>query len=146
MKVSIIPADNAVYVDHVFYDNINLSWLPPIDGKEIHAVQWDSELEEGEVEFVGPHQNLKITSFGVENICSFERTIEQWNIRREEEELKIQQRLEEEERLKQEEEEMLQAQFLFEHNKTHIPSTEEEEENDDDEDLFYDIEELLKEI
>lgn len=145
MKLTIIPSDGTVYVDYVSYNNIDLSWIPPIDGKTIHAVQWDSDAEEGEVEFVGPHQNLKINSLLVENVCSFERAIEQWNIRREEEEAIIQYRLEEEARLKKEEEEMLQAQFLFEFNKTHLPA-DEEEVDDGDEDLFYDIEELLKEI
>jgi hypothetical protein len=145
MRVTIIPSDNAVYVNSVCYDNIDLSWLPPIDDKTIHAVQWYGDQEEGEVEFVGPHQNLKITSLGVENVCSFERAIDQWNVRREEEEAIIQARLLEEERLKKEEEEMLQAQFLFEFNKTHLP-TSDEEVDDEEEDLFYDIEELLKEI
>jgi hypothetical protein len=145
MRLTIIPSDKTVYVDCVAYGDIDLSWLPPIDGKTIHAVQWYGDQGEGEVEFVGPHQNLKITSLGVENVCSFERAIEQWNVRREEEEAIIQARLEEEERLKKEAEEMLQAQFLFEFNKTHLP-TEGEEVDDEEEDLFYDIEELLKEI
>jgi hypothetical protein len=145
MRLTIIPSDKTVYVDFVSYDNIDLSWLPPIDGKTIHAVQWDGDKGEGEVEFVGPHQNLKITSLGVENVCSFERALEQWNVRKDEEEAIIQARLEEEERLKKEQEEMLQSQFLFEFNKTHLPTTEEEV-DDEEEDLFYDIEELLKEI
>ena len=146
MKLTIIPSDKTVYVDYVSYDNIDLSWIPPIDGKTIHAVQWDSDMEEGEVEFIGPHQNLKLTSLGVENVCSFERAFEQWNIRKEEEEAIIEARLAEEERLKKEEEEMLQAQFLFEFNKTHLPGSEEEVDDEEEEDLFYDIEELLKEI
>jgi hypothetical protein len=146
MRLTIIPSDKTVYVDSVAYGDIDLSWLPPIDGKTIHAVQWYGDQGEGEVEFVGPHQNLKITSLGVENVCSFERAVEQWNVRREEEEAIIQARLEEEERLKKEEEEMLQAQFLFEFNKTHLPTAGEEEVDDEEEDLFYDIEELLKEI
>lgn len=149
MRVTIIPADGTVYVNSVAYSNIDLSWLPPIDGKEIQAVQWygneeEGEGGEGEVEFIGPAQNLKITSLGVDNVCSFERAVQQWNVRREEEESILAARLLEEERLKKEEEEMIQAQFLFEHNKTHLPTT--EEENEEEEDLFYDIEELLKEI
>lgn len=149
MKVTIIPADNAVYVDYVAYDNIDLSWLPPIDGKNIHAVQWyedENGVGEGEVEFDGPSENLKITSLGVEGVCSFQRAVEQWNVRKQEEEELIAQRLAEEERLKKEEEEMIQSQFLFEFNKTHLPASDEEEGVDEDDDLFYDIEELLKEI
>lgn len=143
MRVSIIPADNAVYVDYVCYNDIDLTWLPPIDGKSIHAIQWDGDAGEGEIEFIGPDQNLKITTLGVEGVCSFERAVEQWNVRKDEEEKLAQQRLEEEERLRKEQEELLQAQFI-EFNKTHLPAAENEEE--DDEDLFYDIEELLKEI
>lgn len=146
MRLTIIPEDHAVYVDGVCYNNIDLTWLPPVEGKTIHAVQWYGDQEEGEVEFVGPHQNLKITSLGIENVCSFERAIEQWNIRKEEEEAIIEARLAEEERLKKEQEEMLQAQFLFEFNKNHLPVGDEEGIDDEEEDLFYDIEELLKEI
>jgi len=149
MRVTIIPVDGTVYVNSVCYSNIDLSWLPPIDGKEIHAVQWygndDDDGGTGEVEFIGDAPNLKITSLGVDNICSFERAVEQWNVRREEEEEILAARLLEEERLKKEEEEMIQAQFLFEHNKTHLSTTEETDE-EEEEDLFYDIEELLKEI
>jgi hypothetical protein len=120
-----------------------MSWIPQIDGKTIHAVQWSDEEGEGEIEFVGDHQNLKITSLDVEGLCTFKKSIDQWNEKRDEEEALLQQRLEEEERLRKEQEELLQNQFI-EFNKTHIPASEEVDEDDDD--LFYDIEELLKEI
>jgi hypothetical protein len=132
MKLTIIPSDNTVYIDERCYFDIDMSWISNIDGKKIHAVQWLDD--EGEIEFVGSDQNLKITTLGV-----FEKAVDLWNEKKEEEEVLIQQRLEEEERLRKEEEERLQAQFL----ETHIPASEDE---DEDEDLFYDIEELLKEI
>jgi hypothetical protein len=145
MRLTIIPADKTVYVDGLPYGDIDMSWIPEINEKSIHAVQWldDGETGEGEIEFVGNHQNLKITSLDIEGICSFKKSIEQWNEKKEEYEFLLQQRLEEEERLRKEQEELMQTQFL-EFNKTHIPSSEEVDE--DDGDLFYDIEELLKEI
>jgi hypothetical protein len=132
MRVTIIPSDGTVYVDHVAYGDIDMTWVPDIDEKKIHAVQWlDSE---GEIEFVGPHQNIKIKTLGV-----FQKGVDLWKIKKQEHEWLIKKQLEEEEKRKKEEEERLQAQFL----ETHIPASEDE---DEDEDLFYDIEELLKEI
>jgi len=143
MRLTIIPSDNTVYINGKSYGDIDLSWIPDYDEKKIHAVQWldedDDGQGEGEVEFFGPHQNLKITTLGIEEFCTFEKAIRQWNEKKEEEDALIQQRLEEEERLRKEEEGRLQAQFL----ETHIPASDDE---DEDEDLFYDIEELLKEI
>lgn len=139
MRLSIIPSDNRVNLDQVSYGDIDLSWIPEIDGKIVHAVQWlDGK---GEIEFVGPHQNMKIDTLVLHGICNFEKAIELWNEKKEEEDALIQQRLAEEERLKKEEEER-QSQFL----ETHIPASTLEEDEDEDEDLFYDIEELLKEI
>lgn len=153
MRLSIIPADGTVYKDGKAYGGIDLSWIPDFEEKKIHAVQWfdedDDGVGEGEIEFVGSHQNLIITTFGIDGVCSFEKSIHQWNEKRDEEESLIQQRLEAEERLKKEMEEASQMQFL-DFNKTHIPSIVDEEDQvddgDDEEDLYYDIEELLKEI
>ena len=170
MRLTIIPIDNCVYVDGIGYTNIDLSWIPKIEGKKVHAVQWVDE--EGEVEFVGPDQNLKITELGV-----FEKAIDLWNEKKQEEEDFQQRQLEEEEKRKREEEERVKSQFLsFDDEElymdgedfnelidempkpyipptpAHIPpiepliDTEKVEEDEEDEDLFYDIEELLKEI
>lgn len=132
MRLTIIPSDNTVYVDQVPYGNIDMDWISDIDGKKIHAVQWLDDV--GEIEFVGDHQNLKITELG-----SFQKAIDLWNEKQKEYEAFLQKQLEEEDRLRREEEERLQSQFL----ETHIPASDDE---DEDEDLFYDIEELLKEI
>lgn len=169
MKLSIIPVDGSVYVDGVGYTNIDLSWIPEIDGKKVHAVQWLDD--EGEVEFVGPDQNMKINKLGV-----FEQAVSLWNEKKEEHEAFLQQQLELEERRKREEEERIKSQFItfdeFDEEygldinefteldekpyipptPTHIPPVEpplaykDSDEEDEDEDLFYDIEELLKEI
>lgn len=162
MRLSIIPIDNLVYIDGVCYHHIDMSWIPEIDGKKVHAVQWLDD--EGEIEFVGPSQNLKITELGV-----FEKAIDLWNEKKEEEEALRQQQLEEEERRRVEEEERLKSQFLnfddidlddiedidekpyIPPSETHIPPVEslmsnEENTEEEDEDLFYDIEELLREI
>jgi len=153
MRLTIVPIDKAVYLNGKCYNNIDLSWIPDIDGKKIHAVQWfdedDDGLGEGEVEFVGPYQNLPITTLGIEGFCIFQKAIDQWNEKQEEEEALRQEYLAEEERLKQEEEERLHANFLS-FNKAYLPVLEEEDtEKDSEEDgenIFYDIEELLKEI
>jgi uncharacterized protein YnzC (UPF0291/DUF896 family) len=152
------------------YTNIDLTWIPKIDGKKVHAVQWFDG--EGEIEFVGPDQNLKINELG-----AFEKAVDLWNERKEEEDILRQQQLEDEERRRKQEEERVKSQFLsFDEDElgldidnfddlvdgipkayipptsTHMPpveplmSTEKVEEDEEDEDLFYDIEELLKEI
>lgn len=170
MKLTIIPADNFIYVDGTGYGNIDLTWVPNIDDKKVHAVQWLDD--EGEIEFVGPHQNLRITELGV-----FEQAINLWNERNDEEVARRKSELDLEERRKKDEEERLRSQFIsFEDDDDddfginideldevgerpyipptpeHIPPIEvplaykEQTEEDEDEDLFYDIEELLKEI
>jgi hypothetical protein len=173
VRLSIIPIDNSVYVDGVCYHNIDMSWIPDIDGKKVHAVQWLDQ--EGEIEFVGPAQNLKIGDLGI-----FEKAIDLWNEKKEEEDVFRQKQLEDEERRKKEEEERARSQFIYFYDdeldedndlqteideiddlteriniapsESHIPPIknirhdEENGEVDEDEDLFYDIEELLKEI
>lgn len=137
MRLTIIPSDTTVYVDGVAYSNIDLTWIPEIDGKKIHALQWLDGT--GHIEFVGPDQNLEITTLSLDGICNFEKAIDLWNEKKEEHDNLIKKQLEEEERIRKEEEDRIQAQFL----ETHVPASEDE---DEDEDLFYDIEELLKEI
>jgi hypothetical protein len=162
MKLTIIPSDKSVYVNQIGYTNIDMTWVPIIDGKKVHAVQWLDD--EGEIEFVGPHQNLKITKLDV-----FEQAIELWNEKKLEEETLLRQKLESEERHRKQEEERLRSQFIgvddeFEvdvseldeygysekpyiaPSETHMPPVEPLMYEDEDEDLFYDIEELLKEI
>lgn len=157
MRLTIIPSDKTVYLNNVCYGDIDLSWIPEVEGKTVHAVQWYDEdndgVGEGEVEFVGNHQNLPITTLGIEGVCKFDKVIEQWNQKKDEAEALIQKQLEDAERLKKEIEEEAQAQFLreqFEFRQNTIEYSElsegEVEEEDDEEDLYYDIEELLKEI
>jgi len=157
MKVHLIPSDNVVGVDGISYFDIDLSWIPEVDGKVIHAVHWDDETEEGEVEFVGPEQPLAITSFGVDHVVSFLKALSQWQQKRDEEVEFIRKQEEIEAQIQRESEEARQSQML-EFNREHLSYTprEDDEEGDEDtevsaeqeeeEDLFYDIEELLKEI
>ena len=159
MKIHLIPSDSVVGVDGISYFDIDLSWIPEVDGKVIHAVHWDDETEEGEVEFVGPAQPLAITSFGVDHVVSFLKALSQWQQKRDEELEFI--RLEEEAaaRMQREMEERMHETML-DFNREHLsytPREDDEEEGDDvdteasaeqeeEDDLFYDIEELLKEI
>ena len=158
MKITIIPSDSIVAVDGVAYFNIDLSWIPDYEEKTIHAVHWDDETEEGEIEFVGPAQPLQTNVFGIDGFCVFTKALSQWQEKRDEELAFIEQeRIAEDER-KKKEEEMRQAQFL-DFNREHLSYTprEDDEEGEDvdtdteasaeeEDDLFYDIEELLKEI
>ena len=152
MKVHIIPSDNVVGVDGVSYFDIDLSWIPEVDGKVIHAVHWDDETEEGEVEFVGPAQPMPITSFGIDNVVSFLKAISQWQEKRDAEVEFIRQEEESAARMKKELDAAMQETML-DFNRTHLAynPTEEgeetaEEDGEEEEDLYYDIEELLKEI
>lgn len=155
MRLTIIPIDKAVYLDGKCYNGIDLSWIPDIEGKKVHAIQWQEEdgVGEGEIEFVGPDQNLKITTLGIEGFCSFQKAIDQWNEKLEEEEALYQEYLAEQERLKKEEEERIHANFLA-FNQAYLPVLDDEDEDgnpkedsdEEEENIFYDIEELLKEI
>jgi hypothetical protein len=155
MRLTIIPIDKTVYLDGKCYPDIDLSWIPDIEDKKVHAIQWLDEdndgIGEGEIEFVGPDQNLKITTLGIEGFCSFQKAIDQWNEKKEEEEALYQEYLAEQQRLKQEEEDRIQANFLS-FNQAYLPVLEDEDEDgnvkedEEEENIFYDIEELLKEI
>ena len=104
MRLSIIPCDKAVYIDGVAYLDIDMTWVPDIEGKEVHAVQWSNDV--GEVEFVGNFENLKIEKLGV-----FEKAIKLWDAKKLETDKLEQQRLEEEERLIMEQEEQKKAEL-----------------------------------
>ena len=152
MRLTIIPIDGSVYLDGKCYHDIDLSWIPDIEDKKVHAIQWEEEdgVGKGEIEFVGPDQNLNITTLGIEGFCSFQKAIDQWNEKQEEEEALYQEHLAEQERLKKEEEERMQANFLS-FNQAYLPVLEDGDdenlkEDDEEENIFYDIEELLKEI
>jgi hypothetical protein len=75
-----------------------MTWIPEIEGKKVHAVQWYNG--EGEVEFVGNFENLKIKKLGV-----FEKAVELWNVKKKEFDKLEQQRLEEEQKVLREQEE-----------------------------------------
>ena len=104
MRLSIIPCDKSVYIDGVSYLDVDMTWVPKIEGKEIHAVQWFND--EGEVEFVGNFENLKIKKLGV-----FEKAIKLWNAKKAEDDKLKQQQLEEEERLLMQQEEQKRAEL-----------------------------------
>jgi hypothetical protein len=132
MRLTIIPEDGTVYIDRVSYGNIDMSWVPEIDGSKVHALQWLGK--EGEIELVnGTGPNVKITKLGV-----FEKAIDLWNEKKIEHERLEQERLLEEKRLEQESIERARDQF--------IATSTDDGDGDEDDGLFYDIEELLKEI
>jgi ribosomal protein L14E/L6E/L27E len=144
MKLTIIPTSNLVMLNDVNYLNIDMSWIPLIDGVEIHAVEWDED--HGWIHLVTTDPHIPITELGI-----FEKAVELWEEKRQEhikyeedmlarqkEEEALIARIREEEELKRLEEERL-AKIEFEPDDG-------DEEVDEDEDLFYDIEQLLKEL
>lgn len=153
MNICIIPEDGKVNVDGLAYIGINLSWIPDVDGVQIHAVHWDDEKKEGEVEFVGDAQPLKINVFGIEGLCTFTKALSQWQELRDLDAERMEQARIAEEQMKRQVEEMIQAQFLTTHlpfdadeEEGVLPTDDGETEQEQEEDLYYDIEELLKEI
>ena len=124
MRLTIIKPDNAVYINGVCFDGIDLSWIPTFDGNEVHAVQWYDDR--GEIEFTTPIDNLEITELGI-----FEKAIPLWEKRNQE----ILEYEQEQIRLREEAEQ------------TSLKASKESDNYDEEyEDIYYNIEELLKEI
>jgi hypothetical protein len=133
MKLSIHVNDSSVYVDGFCHTDIDMSWVPDFDGTNVHAVQWYDD--HGEIELVTLDPNIHITELGV-----FEQALTLWEEKHKEylEELeKIRLREEEEDRLRQEEM-IRQSQLVSDAVLDHA--------YEDDMDMYYNIEELLKEI
>jgi hypothetical protein len=147
MRLTIIKDDRAVYINGEAYEGLDLSWIPTFDGKEVHAVQWYDD--HGHIEFTDDSDNMDIDSLGV-----FERVVPLWETRKQEifEYEQEQLRLIEEARQAQirAAEEQL-AQELAEEEMALKAAEElalraEELALQAEQDLYYDIEELLKEI
>ena len=133
MKLSIHVNGGSIYVDGFPHTDFDMSWVPDFDGIKVHAVQWCDG--QGEIELVTLDSNIQITELGV-----FEQAITLWKEKHKEylEELeKIRLREEEEDRLRQEEM-IRQSQLANDEILGHA--------YEDDMDMYYDIEELLKEI
>jgi hypothetical protein len=126
MRLSILPSDRAVYVDGVCYLDIDMSWMPKVNDVEIHAVQWYGN--HGEIELVTNDPNIEMKELGV-----FKKSIELWE-EKHQEHLKIEENLRNENLRIEEENRMIEKEHEDEIINTH---------NDT---IYYDIEELLKEI
>ena len=127
MKLTIIPTSNLVMLNDVNYFNIDMSWIPQIDGVKIHAVQWHDD--HGEIELVTTDPNIEIKELGV-----FQKAIELWEEKRQE-------HLEHEKQL-----ELIRLRELDIENsyKKHLEELELQfVENDT---IYYNIEDLLREI
>ena len=143
MKLTIIPTSNLVMLNDVNYFNIDMSWMPKkIDDVEIHAVEWDED--HGWIHLVTTDPHIAITELGI-----FEKAVELW-------EEKDQERIKYEEDMLEyiKKEEALMAQIkeenelkrLEQERMSKIEFETDDGDADEDEDLFYDIEQLLKEI
>lgn len=126
MRLTILPSDKSVYVDGRCYSGIDMSWIPKINDTDVHAVQWYNDY--GEIELITNDLNIEITELGV-----FEKAIPLW-------EEKHQEQLEIEENTRKEnlriEEENIRLQREYEGESI----------NSNNDTIYYDIEELLKEI
>jgi hypothetical protein len=143
MRLTIIKEDNTVYINGESYSGIDLSWIPTFDGKEVHAVQWNGDR--GHVEFTDNSDNMEISELGI-----FERVVPMWETRKQEifEYEQEQLRLIEEAREAQAKaaEELMLQQLREEEEELLALKAAEELALKAEQDLYYDIEELLKEI
>lgn len=147
MRLTIIKDDKAVYINGEAYDGLDLSWIPTFDGKEVHAVQWYDDR--GHIEFTDNSENMEIDSLGV-----FERAVPLWEARKQEifEYEQEQLRLIEEAReaqLRAAEEQLaleLAEEEMALKAAEELALRAEELALQAEQDLYYDIEELLKEI
>ena len=105
-RFTIIVDDNAVYIDGKVYDDIDLSWIPKYNGIDVHAVQWNTDR--GHIELKNSDPNIIITDLEV-----FKPAIDQWKIKKLEEQRLEEQRLEEQ-RLFLEREAQMEESLQFE--------------------------------
>lgn len=80
MRLTIIPSDKTIYIDGEYYSDIDMSWVPQINGIDVHAVQWYGD--HGSVELVTQDPNIKINELGV-----WEQSVELWQKKKEEHQL-----------------------------------------------------------
>jgi hypothetical protein len=102
-----------------------MSWIPKFNEVDVHAVQWYEN--HGEVELVTTDPNIEIKELGI-----FEKSLELWE-EKHQEYLQKQKQFEDE-----------QLRIAEENNR--IKKLEEESIVSINDDLYYDIEELLREI
>jgi hypothetical protein len=129
MKLTIIKPDSSAYIDGLCYFNIDMSWIPQINGVDVHAVAWDGDMGHGEIELSDSTPNIPITELGV-----FEKAVELWEEKRQEH-IKYEEQLELI-RLRE-----LDIDIAY---KKHLEESELEfVENDR---IYYNIEDLLREV
>lgn len=129
MKLTIIKPDSSVYIDGLCYFNIDMSWIPQINGVDVHAVAWDGDMGHGEIELSDSTPNISITELGI-----FEKAAELW-------EEKHQGHLEYEKQLELIRLRELDIDIAY---KKHLEESELEfVENDT---IYYNIEDLLREV
>ena len=129
--MSIIPIDKRVYIDGVSYENIDMDWIPQMNGSDVHAVQWDED--HGEIELVTADPNIEIKDLGI-----FKKAIKLWQ-QKHEEFLKFEEeRIRREKEIEEDQKRMMESQYIE-------VSDEMEDLYSDLEDLYSDLEELLLE-
>ena len=129
MKLTIIKPDSTVYVDNLCYFNIDMSWIPQMNGVDVHAVQWNGDIGKGEIELSDASENILITELGI-----FQKAVDLWEEKRQE-------HLEYEKQLELTRIKELELDAAY---KKHLEESELEfVENDA---IYYNLEDLLREI
>lgn len=129
MKLTIIKPDSTVYVDNLCYFNIDMSWIPQMNGVDVHAVQWNGDIGKGEIELSDASENILITELGI-----FQKAVDLW-------EEKHQEHLEHEKQLELVRIREMEIDLAY---KKHLEESELEFlENDA---IYYNLEDLLREI
>jgi len=74
MRLSIIPEDKTVYVDGVYFADLDLSFIP----SNIHALQWKNDL--GWIEFVDDENFIKPQNETIRELPDWANTaVDRWN-------------------------------------------------------------------
>jgi hypothetical protein len=129
MKLTIIKPDSTVYVDNLCYFNIDMSWIPQMNGVDVHAVQWNGDIGKGEIELSDASENILITELGI-----FQKAVDLWEEKRQE-------HLEHEKQLELVRIKEMEIDLAY---KKHLEESELEfVENDA---IYYNLEDLLREI
>lgn len=81
MKISIIKEDNTVVIDGIGYDNLDISSVE----NNIHAIQFDTEISKGHIEYVDDTSNTEIT-----NLSDYQSIIDAHVSRKNDEDTKAQ--------------------------------------------------------
>jgi hypothetical protein len=77
MKLTIVKSDNMVVVDGLAAE-VDCSEIPIF----VHAIQWDSDLGRGEIEFVADSDGTRHPNMPITDIFHYQVMIDRWRLKR----------------------------------------------------------------